>query len=255
MFGFLAKVSATTSAYANVSSAFETPTATELGNRATGTGGINRELKPQRSLTYEGGVKGVSTAGAQYSAALFTTAIHDELIPFDIPASGGRRYFRNAGRTQRRGVELSGALNAGRADITAAYTLANYRFRDFLVDTAQYAGNRIPGIPSQIVQLSASIPSAIGRVVAEVNAANKMFVNDANSESAPGYAVLNLRLVSAIATRRSGAEMTIGAQNLFDTPYVSSVSVNAAGGKFYEPGSQRSLYLGITLRGVGGAAR
>jgi iron complex outermembrane receptor protein len=172
------------------------------------------------------------------------------LIPFDIPASGGRRYFRNAGRTQRRGVELSGSLSAGPAALGAAYTLANYRFRDFLVDTAQYAGNRIPGIPSQTLQLSASLPSVIGRFVAELNAANKMFVNDANSERAPGYAIVNVRLVSSIAARRSGAELTIGAQNVFDTPWVSSVSVNAAGGKFYEPGSERSVYVGVTLRAV-----
>jgi iron complex outermembrane receptor protein len=247
MVGLLARLARTVSVYANVSSAFETPTATELGNRPTGSGGINRELQPQRSLTYEGGLKGVNAAGAQYSATVFTTSVHDELIPFDIPASGGRRYFRNAGRTQRRGVELSGSLSAGPAALGAAYTLANYRFRDFLVDTAQYAGNRIPGIPSQTLQLSASLPSVIGRFVAELNAANKMFVNDANSERAPGYAIVNVRLVSSIAARRSGAELTIGAQNVFDTPWVSSVSVNAAGGKFYEPGSERSVYVGVTL--------
>jgi hypothetical protein len=32
--------------------------------------------------------------------------------------------------------------------------------------------------------------------------------------------------------------------------YVSSVNVNAAGGKFYEPGSQRSIYVGVTLIGA-----
>jgi hypothetical protein len=34
---------------------------------------------------------------------------------------------------------------------------------------------------------------------------------------------------------------------LFNTRYISSVSVNAAGGKFYEPGSQRSVYVGVSL--------
>jgi iron complex outermembrane receptor protein len=252
MFGLLAKLSPTSSAYANVSSAFETPTATELGNRPTGTGGINRELKPQRSRTYEVGLKGVNAIGAQYTAAVFNTSVRDELIPFDIPASGGRRYFRNAGRTQRRGVELSGAFNVKAAAIAGAYTFANYRFGDFKVDTAQYAGNRIPGIPGQTLQLSAALPTAIGRLVGELNAANRMFVNDANSESSPGFAIFNLRLVSALSMHRSGAELTVGAQNLFDTPYVSSVSVNAAAGKFYEPGSERSVYVGLTLRGVGG---
>jgi len=38
------------------------------------------------------------------------------------------------------------------------------------------------------------------------------------------------------------------AQNIFDRKYVSSVNVNAAAGKFYEPGSQRSLYVGVSLK-------
>jgi len=103
MAGLLVLLSPTHSAYVNVSSAFETPTATELGNQPSGAAGINRELRPQKSTTYETGVKGWWRAGIQYNAAVFATQVVDELIPFDIPASNGRRYFRNAGRTSRRG--------------------------------------------------------------------------------------------------------------------------------------------------------
>ena len=247
MFGILARLSASHSAYANVSSAFETPTATELGNQPSGAAGINRDLKPQRSTTYEVGVKGVGASGLQYNASLFATGVHDELIPFDIPASGGRRYFRNAGRTSRRGAELGVGFEVRALELGAAYTYANYRFKDFTVDTAHYAGNRIPGIPPQTLQVSAALRSAVVAFVTEATLADKMAVNDANSESSPGYAILNARIVSSGALGSSGAELTVGAQNLFNTRYVSSVSVNAAGGKFYEPGSQRSIYIGVTL--------
>src|SRR5687768_3693988 len=142
MLGLLALLSPTHSAYANVSSAFETPTATELGNQPSGAAGINRELKPQRSLTYETGIKGVAPIGVHYNAAVFATRVVDELIPFDIPASNGRRYFRNAGRTSRRGVELGVAAASGPLELAAAYTYADYRFKDFTVETTQYAGNR-----------------------------------------------------------------------------------------------------------------
>jgi iron complex outermembrane receptor protein len=83
----------------------------------------------------------------------------------------------------------------------------------------------------------------------EANLADRMFVNDANSESSPGYAIFNARLVSSALWQGSGAEITFGVQNLFNTRYVSSVSVNASGGKFYEPGSQRAVFAGITLQG------
>jgi iron complex outermembrane receptor protein len=247
MAGIVARLSPSHSAYANVSTAFETPTATELGNTPSGAGGINRELKPQRSTTYEVGVKGFAVSALQYNAALFATGVRDELIPFDIPASGGRRYFRNAGRTSRRGAELGLGVAVHQLAVGAAYTYANYRFIDFTVDTAHYAGNRIPGIPRQTFQGTATLRGSLATLVGEATLADRMFVNDANSESAPGYAVFNARLLTTVGLRRSAAELAVGVQNIFDTPYISSVSVNAAGGKFYEPGSQRAVYVGVTL--------
>jgi iron complex outermembrane receptor protein len=247
MVGFLARLSPLQSAYGNISSAFETPTATELGNQPSGAAGINRDLRPQRSTTYEVGLKGVSASALQYNAALFTTTVHDELIPYDVPGGGGRRFFRNAGRTSRRGLELGGGATFGGLDLGGAYTYANYRFIDFTVDTAHYAGNRIPGIPRQTLQITASHKSAFGTLVTEATLADRMFVNDGNSESSPGYAIVNARLLTHAALGLTGAEVTFGAQNIFDTKYISSVSVNAAGGKFYEPGSQRALYVGVSL--------
>jgi iron complex outermembrane receptor protein len=247
MFGILARLATSHSAYANVSSAFETPTATELGNQPSGAAGINRDLKPQRSTTYEVGVKGVATTGLQYNASLFATSVHDELIPFDIPGGGGRRYFRNAGRTSRRGAELGLGMAVRSLEVGGAYTYANYRFTDFTVDTAHYAGNRIPGIPRQTLQASAALRSTIAALVLDATVADKMAVNDANSESSPGYAIFNVRMVTGRTVGFSGAELIVGVQNLFNSRYVSSVSVNAAGGKFYEPGSQRSVYVGVTL--------
>ena len=247
MAGILAHLTESHSAYFNISTAFETPTATELGNQPSGAAGINRDLKPQRSLTYEFGLKGVSDIGLQYSGALFATSVHDELIPFDIPASNGRRYYRNAGRTSRRGVELGLNYNVRALEFGGAYTYANYRFVDFTVGTADYAGNRIPGIPAQVFQGSATLHSRIASLVTEGSFANKMFVNDGNSESAPGYGVVNARVISTALWRGSAVEITGGAQNIFNRKWVSSVSVNASGGKFYEPGSQRAYFVGVSL--------
>lgn len=247
MAGLLARISDSHSAYFNVSTAFETPTATELGNQPSGAGGINRDLKPQRSLTYELGLKGVTAIGLQYSTSVFATSVHDELIPFDVPSSPGRRFYRNAGRTSRRGVELGLSYDLRALQFGGAYTYANYRFVDFAVGTAQYAGNRIPGIPAQTLQASATLRTSIASLVTEGSFADKMFVDDPNSESAPGYGIVNARLVSSALWRGSGAELTAGAQNVFDRKYVSSVSVNAAGGKFYEPGSRRAFFVGLSL--------
>jgi iron complex outermembrane receptor protein len=87
-------------------------------------------------------------------------------------------------------------------------------------------------------------------LVTEATLADRMFVNDANAESSPGYAIVNARVVSIASMGPSAAEVTLGAQNIFNKRYVSSVNVNAAAGKFYEPGSQRALYVGVSLTGA-----
>jgi len=248
MVGLLALLSQTHSAYVNISSAFETPTATELGNQPSGAAGINRVLQPQKSTTYETGVKGSFGIGVQYDAAVFATAVVDELIPFDIPAGNGRRYFRNAGRTSRRGLELAVAAARGPLEATAAYTYARYRFRDFTVGTESYAGNTIPGIPRQLLQGSTVVRTSFGSLVAEATIADRAFVDDSNSDSAPGYVVFGARLNLAAAAGRAGAELTIGSNNLLDRRYASSLSVNAAGGKYFEPATGRSVFVGLSLK-------
>jgi hypothetical protein len=36
-------------------------------------------------------------------------------------------------------------------------------------------------------------------------------------------------------------------QKLFDRPYSPSITVNAAGGKFFEPAAGRTVFLGATV--------
>ena len=75
------------------SSTDETPTTTELGNLADGSAGLNRDLKPQYSTTYELGSKGVAIGNLQYDVSLFRTEVRDELIPFEVPGGNGRVAF------------------------------------------------------------------------------------------------------------------------------------------------------------------
>ena len=104
------------SAYATVSTSFETPTTTELGNKPDGSAGINPDLQPQRTVAVELGTKGLlPTLGVRWDVALFEARARDELVPFDIPGGAGRRYFRNAGRTLRRGGEVGVQADVGAA--------------------------------------------------------------------------------------------------------------------------------------------
>jgi iron complex outermembrane receptor protein len=77
--GIVWRASPLSSLYASVSSSFETPTTTELGNKPDGSAGINPDLQPQRTLTLEIGTKGVlPLIGVRWDAALFQARAHDE---------------------------------------------------------------------------------------------------------------------------------------------------------------------------------
>lgn len=251
MVGVASRISTYHSMYANIGSAFETPTTTELGNQADGSAGLNRDLKPQYSTTYEVGGKGIVVSRVQYDVALFDTEVRDELIPFEVPGGGGRTYYRNAGRTRRRGVELQAATDIGALTLTTAYALSDFHFRDFVNGTVQYAGHRIPGIPEHQAQAAATWHLSHGFVVAEGIAKAKVYVNDANAAAAPSFTIMNLRAGATTALGRPWFSPVVGVQNLFDTRYIGSVAVNAAGAtvaatKFYEPAPGRTWYIGLS---------
>jgi iron complex outermembrane receptor protein len=251
MAGIIARLGTLTAAYANVATAFETPTATELGNRPDGAGGINRDLDPQYATTAEIGVKGIFATRVRYDVASFVTTVRDELIPFEVPGAAGRRYFRNAGRTDRRGIEAGVELVAGATTIASAYSYSDFRFDDYDVTTSgvttSYDGNRIPGIPMH--QLQAAVTQRWRRLfaTAEVIASGQQYVDDANSAIAAGWAIANVRAGRRVTV--AGAELlpVVGVNNVFDRRYPGSIVINATSGRYYEPAPERSISVGLSI--------
>ena len=78
--------------YGNYSTAFQTPTTTELGNRVSGEGGFNPDLKPESMRSFEIGIKGMRPFGQkkfpgrrfEYDLSFYILNIEDMLIPFQI---------------------------------------------------------------------------------------------------------------------------------------------------------------------------
>jgi len=245
--GLVARIAQTHSIYTNVSSAFETPTATELGNHEDGSAGLNQDLDPQRSLTAEAGAKGWFGTAFRYDVSVFRTGVKDELVPFEIPASNGRRYFRNAGRTVRRGGELGVQADAGPLSVQTSYTYSRFRYVDYAVSGTSYAGNRIPGIPVHALAADASLRRGVLTLSATADAASGMMVDDANSAQTPGRVIFGTGVSGRF--RAGDAELLpmVAVQNLGDVHYVGSVNVNAAGGKYYEPAPGRALVVRLSV--------
>ncbi len=249
MVGLLARISPAHSLYANVSAAFETPTATELGNHEDGTAGINPDLDPQRSLTLESGIKGWFGPRVRYELSGFRTGVRDELIPFEIPASNGRRYFRNAGRTTRKGAEAGADFSYEPFTLMVAYTYSLFRFRSYRVGADDFSGNTLPGIPAHRLQSAIRAERGHGFVIFENEYSGKLWLDDANSQAASSYSVSNVRIGVRPLGRKPYFSVSTGIQNIFDRTYASSLAVNAARGKYYEPAPPRSFYAGVSVGG------
>jgi iron complex outermembrane receptor protein len=247
-FGLVWRAAALTSLYATASTSFETPTTTELGNKPDGSAGINPDLQPQRTLTLEVGTKGMLLgSGVRWDLALFEARARDELVPFDIPNGNGRRYYRNAGRTLRRGGEVGLQADAGPLGVQAAYTYSRFRYVDYLVGTTSYAGRRIPGVPEHALASSLALHQGSATISATVDVASAMDVDDANTAQAPGRTILGLALSSTVRVSGLSVAPLVALQNLGGVRSVGSVSVNATGGKYFEPAPGRTLLLRMAV--------
>lgn len=234
--------------FANLSTAFETPTTSELANRADGAGGFNPELEPQHTTAFEGGAKGL-LHGVAWEATAYRARVEDALIPFEVAAIPGRQYFRNAGSAIHRGIEVSAQGAAGRWRGRVAYGWTDARFEAYRVDDDSFDGNRVPGVaPHRLGALLSYTLPRDGAIALEARWSDAVPVNDANTAESPAYATVDARVVAPrLAWARTEWAPFLSVENLFGERYNSSVVPNAFGGRYYEPGPGRALYLGVTL--------
>ena len=246
MLGVSLRARPTLAVYANVASSFETPTTTELANRPDGSAGLNRDLKPQRGRTIEAGVKGIVGRRVFVDVALFDIGTRDELMAFEIPNSGGRRYFRNAGETRRRGGELGLSASLGMVDMGGALTRLSYTYEDYLVGTTRLDGRKVPGVAPLSASLFATARRRLGFATIEMQQASRTAADDANANYAPGWVLWNARIGLA-PHNRLGIEPVVGIDNIFDRNYAANIVTNATRGRYFEPGAGRRVYVSVRV--------
>lgn len=268
------KLSSTHSLYASVGGGVEVPAGNETD--PAGTFGqdtvtsLNPLLDPIRSTTYEVGTKHIVAFGgdapflrsASYDLALYDTDVRNEIVPY----RGGRFYF-TAGKVRRRGAELGLAVAAADGvGARGALTLNRHRYTEYLVDSvhygapgrfANYAGNRVVGVPS--VHYGASLSYAPAhlhgvRLEGGVTGVGRYFADDANLVEVPGYALLNATLAydNPLAVRRGvGVRGFVSVNNLADRRHIGSAFLNpdvvAGVPVAFEPGRPREVVVGLTV--------
>jgi len=239
--------------YTTVSSAFESPTFTELAN-PSGAGGFNPDLEPQTALNREVGARGALGDRLFYEAALFRVDVDDEITPYEI---GGRTFYQNAGQTRRDGLEL-GLEHATTDQLTLAlsWTWSDFRFQEFF-DTQQNAdvsGKRLPGIPQHqlFAQVDWQAESGLFASVESILGGHR-YAENTNRTRVGSEWLVNLRGGKAWKRNQQTVTLFAGINNLLDRDYYSNLRINANSDRpvqnrgYFEPGPGTSYYAGFTL--------
>ncbi|MDP2745669.1 TonB-dependent receptor [Pseudomonas sp.] len=233
------------SLYARLASSFETPTISELANPQGG--GFNSALQPAQAFSRELGIKGEWPA-LRYALSVYRIELEDELVAFSLPTQPGRNFYRNAGQSRRDGLELS--LDWQFADAwrwSAAYTYNRYRFEDYQTAAGDFSGKRIPGIPRQSLFSELAYEHQGAYVRLGVTAQARVYTNDANTQSAPGHSLFNLRLGKRFQVGEQSLEPYLGIDNLLGREYFDNLRINDGNARYFEPGPGRTLYAGLRV--------
>jgi iron complex outermembrane receptor protein len=238
--------------YANWGDGFETPTFIELAYRNVGTG-LNFDLKPAISHSTEIGVKAYVFGTHRVNLAAFSTNTTNEII-IDA-ATGGRTTYKNAGKTRRRGVEAEweGALGGG----FTGYASYTYLLATFAADTTTGtppqlvpAGSHLPAVPENAAyaELAWTRADWAGFSTAlEFQYADKLYVNERNTDSSAAYSVVNVRAGVEQRTGMWTLREFVRVNNLANRNYVGSVIVGDTNGRYFEPAAGRNFLVGVSV--------
>ena len=252
--GLAWQVSPRHTVYTSVSSAFESPTFTELAN-PSGAGGFDPSLEPQSALNLELGARGALNDRLFYEATLFRVDVNDEITPYEI---GGRTFYQNAGETRREGIELAlEHATTDRLTLSLAWTGSDFRFTDFF-DTQQntaVSGNRLPGLPEHQLFGQARWQADQGFFASiEGLFSSHRYAENTNTTRIGSAFILNVRGGREWTYPQQTLSVFAGISNLLDRDYYSNLRINANSDRavedraYFEPGPGAGFYAGV---GVG----
>jgi outer membrane receptor protein involved in Fe transport len=267
------------SLYASYAEASRIPTPAELGCadptmpcRLPNAFVADPPLDPVVARSVEVGVRGVRRRGTggdrlTWALAAFGSRNADDILFVSSGALVGSGYFRNAGTTQRVGLEASLHARWRRLDVALDYGLVRATFEDPLVvqspnhpDAAPDGtihvrrGDRMPNVPLHAVKAAIDLHATDRWTVgASWQAATSRFVRGDESnqlEPLAGYVTMDLatsyRLLQPL-------EVSLRLTNVFDTHYETFGVLGDASGVFPEitdprfatPAAPRAVWVGL----------
>ncbi len=239
--GFSYSLSDTLSLYSSVASANQAPTDNELKtNRVENKG----SLEKTKSVNYEVGLKARTTAYS-YDVALYQNDVTDEIT---ATKSGFTTYYQNAGKTQKRGLEISGSYNLTKeVSLGAAYAYSHYKFKEFMEEgTNDRANNFLPFIPKHKYSLFATLNLQNGfKSRIETRSSGSYYMDNANTEKYSGYDFVT-DLMIGYSKKQHTVQLNV--KNLFDKHYAMQAEKDIDGDKSYKAAAPRTAMITYTYK-------
>jgi iron complex outermembrane recepter protein len=238
------------SIYTTFSTNFETPSLNELSNNPLGTGGFNPDLNPQKSRNYEVGYKGILGRKFRADVSVFYIEVEDEIVPYQIAGQIGRTYFRNAGLSERKGLELGLTYKILNGLTTYFnYTYSDFQYKSYQTTAGRFDGKALPGVPKHNIYGEIRYFPSVGLfAIAQVRSISKIYADDANTVENKEYVTVNLRAGYQYKLGNFQLEPFVGVNNIFNEIYNANVQINAAGNRYFEPAQGSFLFGGLSVR-------
>lgn len=252
--GLVKKIGRHLSAHSSISWGFAPPAAEET---LLPNGDFNRDLKAENGLNYEVGLR-VSVFKNRLSADI--SAYHLQLSN-EILGQGQPAIYYNAGKTLHRGIEATlQAMIINHPDLKfnllqfgASAALQNFYFKRYTNELPEsFNGNDIPGVVPQTVTLNGNAAFRMGLYLnTTYNFFAKMPLNNANTDFAPAYHLLNAQIgYQHKLFKHWWIDLYIGVNNALHQQYSAFHNLNAPGRRYYNPSPERNFYTGLKIRFV-----
>lgn len=238
---------------ASVARGYSAPTISEI---RSSDNVINTTLQPESGWNYEVGMRIEDERGiVRWDWSAFYYRLDDAIVR--RVNESGEEYFVNAGNTEQPGFESMLEVHALRERATGlfraivirnSYAYSGFRFGSYMVDTMDFATKRLTGVPEHVLTTSTAISLAARfELFVQHTYISAIPLNDANTEYAAAYNLLELKLTWTHTFRRIDLKIFTGADNLLDERYSLGNDLNAGGNRYYNPAPGRNYYGGVAV--------
>ncbi|MCU7844916.1 MAG: TonB-dependent receptor [Candidatus Thiodiazotropha sp. (ex Monitilora ramsayi)] len=207
----------------------------------------NPKLDAATARNIEVGLKGRSRDWS-LDLSIYNTRVTDEIVSVLNPDLTTEH--QNAGKTSKKGVEISGRYNlTNRFWTEAGFAYSDYTFEEFIelvrAGPVQIphdrSGNRLPFVPRQQYSLGLGYSHPSGfKAVVRSNSWGSYYMDNANTEKYEGYEFLTNLMLGYFTGPHS---LQLNVSNLFDKRYATEVKKSTNGDKTYSAGAPRTAML------------